>query len=246
MLHKLLILIFFGIALSSCSKEETVAPKSNTNTNDTTGTVTTHTGPYRIMTLGDSYTIGQSVSASDRYPAQLVSKLNSKGYTFNAPKIIAQTGWTTDDLAYFIEISGDSSKYDFVFLLIGVNDQYEGATFSNYKPKFTMLLKTALRYANNKPKNVFVISIPDYAYTPYGQGTSNPSNISSDIDLYNSVNKAVSDSCKVNYINITPISRMGINSPSLVASDGLHPSGQQYALWVDEILKKLTPMLSKD
>lgn len=189
-----------------------------------------------FLTLGDSYTIGQSVSVNDRWPAQLASELSIRGYEVPEVKYIAQTGWRTDNLINAIEQQQPLSGYNLVSLLIGVNNQYQGGSTSTYYNEFENLLKTALLLTSNKPEHVFVLSIPDYAYTPFGGGSSV---ISNQIDEFNSINKIITESYSIKYINITPISRLGLLQPELVATDGLHPSGIMYGMWVQEILKSI-------
>ena len=190
---------------------------------------------YSILALGDSYTIGESVPASQRYPVQLVDSLNKLNYNFKTPKIIARTGWTTNELKTAIKADGDTSKYDFVFLLIGVNNQYRGYSIVDYRSEFKELLSTALGFAGNKKSHVIVVSIPDYGYTPFGN--SNKTSISSGIDQFNAVNKEETQLAGVIYVNITNISRS--SESGLVAGDGLHPSGKQYKLWAGLILPEI-------
>jgi len=192
--------------------------------------------PVHFLALGDSYTIGQSVSIYDRWPNQLAAELTNRGYNVADVTFIAQTGWRTDNLKTAIDQQQPLTGFNLVSLLIGVNNQFQGGNTSTYYTQFENLLKTAILLASNKPEHVFVLSIPDYAYTPYGGGSSI---ISAQIDQFNSINKVLSENYKVKYVDITPISRMGILKPELVASDGLHPSGIMYGLWVQEILKSV-------
>lgn len=187
----------------------------------------------RYLALGDSYTIGESVAETERWPVQLASVL-AAGST---PTIIATTGWRTDDLMGAIQKSTLQPPYDMVSLLIGVNNQYQGRSVEVYKPEFEELLKKAIELAGNDRAKVFVVSIPDYGFTPFGKPKQET--ISRDIDLFNDANKAITSRLGVRYINITDISRRGFDDPALVASDGLHPSGKQYKLWVDRILETL-------
>jgi lysophospholipase L1-like esterase len=184
------------------------------------------------LALGDSYTIGQSVAEAERYPVILTNRLSSSDVTFANPTIIATTGWTTANLKNGIASAGISNnKYDIVSLLIGVNNQFQGRSIAEYKIQFTELLVMSIKFAHGNKDKVFVISIPDYGYTPFGH--NNQQQISGGIDQFNSVNKFVVDSMGVKYFDITPISRKGLSDPELVASDGLHPSGKQYQQWVD-------------
>lgn len=192
--------------------------------------------PIHFLALGDSYTIGQSVSTPESWPEQFASSLAYKGFDVRETKIIAQTGWRTDNLKNAINNQQPLTGFNLVSLLIGVNNQYQGRSLESYAVEFEELLKTAIFLAGNSKDHVFVLSIPDYAFTPYGNG--NPA-ISTQIDLFNSVNRQITENYGVSYTDITPISRNGLANPELVASDGLHPSGIMYGLWVEEIMKKI-------
>src|SRR4051812_38454718 len=184
------------------------------------------------LALGDSYTIGESVPQTQSYPYQLVSLLGTYSIHVQPPTIIATTGWTTDNLINAIAASNiHTKKYDFVTLLIGVNDQYQHLSQDNYQIKFTEVLNTAINFAKGNPSRVFVLSIPDYGVTPFaaGQGGS----IGQEIDQFNAINKAISLKAGVNYLDITPISKKAANDQTLTAPDGLHPSGKMYAEWVN-------------
>jgi lysophospholipase L1-like esterase len=192
------------------------------------------TGALTYLALGDSYTIGQSVSQDQSFPYQLTAQLNQQSKV-NAPNIVAVTGWTTNNLINGINNSGlTSSTYDFVTLLIGVNDQYQGVSQDSYRARFIALLNTAMKFAKGNKNRVFVISIPDYSVTPYAAG-SNTDAIAKEIDQFNAINKAESDKAGVNYLNITDISRQAATDGTLLAPDGLHPSGKMYGLWVQRL-----------
>ncbi len=190
--------------------------------------------PVRFLALGDSYTIGQGVTADNRWPNQLVAELGRQGYNVEELRIIAQTGWTTSSLQNAINQQMPLNGYTLVALLIGVNNQFQGGSIDTYTVQFKDLLQQAIVLAGNNPQHVFVLSIPDYAYTPYGNG--NPV-ISAEIDLFNGVSRFITSTYNIRYIDITPISRLGLSNPYLIADDGLHPSGAMYRLWVEEIVK---------
>lgn len=190
------------------------------------------------LALGDSYTIGQSVTEAERFPNQTVGLLRAGNIKINDPKIIATTGWTTRNLIDALNTANLPNNYDVVSLLIGVNNQYQGRTIDEYKTEFTLLLNRAIQYAGNKPTHVFVLSIPDYSVTPFASG-SNKTKIASEIDQFNSENKKISLQLGVNYLDITSISREP--NPMLIATDGLHPSGTQYKRWAD----LLAPMMKQ-
>lgn len=187
------------------------------------------------LALGDSYTIGESVNEDERWPNQLTSALLNRGVKILYPKIIATTGWRTDNLKDAVIKADLKKKYDLVSLLIGVNNQYQGKPAHQYAIEFEDLLKTAIHLAKGNAGNVFVVSIPDYGYTPFGQAKKET--ISREIDEFNRINKSITEKYKVAYYNITDLSRKGLEDPSLVASDKLHPSGKMYTLWTDRILE---------
>lgn len=191
----------------------------------------------KFLALGDSYTIGESVDSNLRWPVQLVDSLRAKGLDCYEPKIIAMTGWRTDNLRAAIERAGLTKTYNLVSLLIGVNNYYQGRTIENYRSEFENLLTTAIDLAGGDKSRVFVVSIPDYGYTPFGKNSQ--TTITAGIDEFNAANKAITEKKGVAYINITDISRQDLSRPDLVALDGLHPSGKMYTEWVRAILNNL-------
>ena len=196
---------------------------------------------FTYLALGDSYTIGHSVSIAERFPEQLADSLRRDSFDIGHVRIVAKTGWTTDELQAGIAAANISdSTYSLVSLLIGVNNQFRGRSVESYQPEFAGLLDQAIAFAGGDRDRVFVVSIPDYAFTPYGNGNTA---ISQGIDAYNIANKAIADQAGVRYFYITPISREGLNEPGLVATDGLHPSGEQYARWVGLMLPQVREML---
>ena len=189
--------------------------------------------PSSFLALGDSYTIGESVDAAMRWPNQLVAALNRSGLEFEQPEIIAKTGWTTDELLAALDQASLAASYDYVSLLIGVNNQYRGRSVTSFEPEFTVLLERAISYSNRKANGVFVVSIPDWGVMPFAEGRD-ARKIALEIDTYN---KSIERICKiygVRFFDITEISRKASETPSFVASDGLHPSGEMYAAWVNE------------
>jgi lysophospholipase L1-like esterase len=125
----------------------------------------------KYLALGDSYTIGESVSEAERWPNQLRDSLSKKGYAIGKPTIIATTGWRTDNLKNAMNIAQLKPEYDLVSLLIGVNNQYQGKSSDQYAIEFEDLLKTAIHLAKGRKESVFVVSIPDYGFTPFGKPT---------------------------------------------------------------------------
>jgi lysophospholipase L1-like esterase len=195
------------------------------------------TQKLKFLALGDSYTIGESVDESVRWPVQLAKELNATGHPFADPTIIATTGWRTDDLKRSIIKAAPAKDFDLVSLLIGVNNQYQGRSVKEYEPEFEELVRMAIELAGGDKDKVFVVSIPDYGFTPFGK--EKQENISRELDEFNAVNRRISEKYGVQYFYITDISRRGLQQPDLVASDGLHPSGKMYTLWVKQIARQL-------
>ena len=189
---------------------------------------------YTYLALGDSYTIGEAVELQESFPYQVVQLLRKKGYNFIAPEIIAKTGWTTDELSEGFRNYEFLSKYDFVTLLIGVNNQYRGREVIEYKQQFEELVKKAIDLAHGRKDRVFIISIPDWSATPFAK-ENDIEKISKEIDVFNSVNKAISIQYKVQYIEITSNSREAKEFPALVGKDKLHPSAIAYSKWAEKI-----------
>jgi lysophospholipase L1-like esterase len=198
------------------------------------------------IALGDSYTIGQSVCLTCRFPEQLKKKLETTipGLTVDL-KIIAQTGWTTSNLINAIKEQQPTKDFNLVTLLIGVNNQYQNREFGIYEREFPQLTQTAIALAKGNKDNVIVVSIPDYAYTPFGQQFGTPTKISTEIDKYNAFAKSYCDTNGITFINITDITRQGLKETYLVATDGLHPSEKAYSLFVDRIAPKASVIVQK-
>src|ERR1019366_8017915 len=115
----------------------------------------------RFLALGDSYTIGESVGVTDRWPVQLARQVRKNGIDVADPQIIAKTGWTTDELSSAIDAAKPNGPYALVTLLIGVNNQYGGRDPEQYRKEFVALLQRSIAFAGGNPKRVVVVSIPD-------------------------------------------------------------------------------------
>ena len=188
----------------------------------------------KFLALGDSYTIGESVLARSRWPVQLADSLSKIGVDCLEPKIIAKTGWRTDDLKAAIARAKLKPEYTLVSLLIGVNNYYQGKSVESYELEFEELLSLAIKLAGGNSARVFVLSIPDYGYTPFGRDKQKK--ISEGIDAFNVANREIAETYDVKYYSITDISRRGLDEPDLVAVDGLHPTEKMYSEWVQRIL----------
>lgn len=195
-----------------------------------------------MLALGDSYTIGASVPKSERWPHQFIDELRVLGISADYPDYIATTGWTSRKLLQGLRTRLDTEKrYNLVSILIGVNNQYQGLDISMFETDLMEIIDLALEVTDQDTSRLFILSIPDYAYTPLGGAQAS---ISKEIDSYNSLKKRIVSRYNIAFIDITPISRLGLGRPELVAADGLHPSGQQYKEWVEQIMPRLELPLS--
>lgn len=229
-----LFIAIFAVLLLSCRKKDTIEPVIYRPPIDTistspidTGLSNTDTSAKTFLALGDSYTIGQSVDSSERFPAQTAALLAEQNIVVTQIKYIAATGWTTINLKNAIELENPKGPYDIVTLLIGVNDQYQSNDTTGYRSRFADLLNTAISLAAGKT-HVFVVSIPDWGVTPFGSGRTG---VSAQIDLFNKINREVTDGYGISYTDVTTISRNDAGDNLMLANDNLHPSGKQYAQW---------------
>jgi lysophospholipase L1-like esterase len=231
---KNLYLLIFAFSLIGCSSSNSVTQTAETD--NPSGM------DYSYLALGDSYTIGESVAESERWPVQLVARLNEDGYKVAPPKIIAKTGWTTGNLLKAMRSELNyTRKFDLVSILIGVNNQYQGKSIEDYEEELREIFKLALNHSKLREKGVFALSIPDYGVTPFGE--ANAETIGEEIDEFNAVFRQVAKEFEVNFYNITPISREAARDEALIADDGLHPSALMYRYWVDEIIEEIPQML---
>jgi lysophospholipase L1-like esterase len=193
---------------------------------------------FSYLALGDSYTIGEQVRIHESFPYQTVQQLRAQAYNFYAPEIIAVTGFTTDELDRLIDNTNLLPQYDFVSLLIGVNNQYRGRSIENFKQEFEALLQRAIGFSGNMPANVFVLSIPDWGITPFA-ASSDGKKIAAEIDAFNDVCKSVSEKYNTQFIDITVSQRQDGGKEEFLANDKLHPSGKEYAKWAKQLSEKI-------
>ena len=191
----------------------------------------------RILSLGDSYTIGEAVNAADRWPVRLAVRLREKGIAADDPLIIARTGWTTDELDRALDAAPLDAEFDLVTLLIGVNNQYRGRSSDDYRSQFRGLLDRAISNAGGRASRVLVVSIPDWGVTPFAADSGRDVvRIGREIDAFNAVCRDEASRAGARFVDVTAISRRARNEWELIAGDGLHPSGAMYEEWAREIL----------
>ena len=216
------LVLFTGLILLSCQKPSELALKAK---DDSTS--------ISWLALGDSYTIGQGVNASERFPAQTLDLLKLRKIKTAQLTYIATTGWTSAQLDKSI-IEQNPSNYDFVTVLIGVNDQFQGIDTSTYSKNFKSILNKAIQVTRGESQHVLVLSIPDYSLTPEGKKLDT-TKIKREIDLFNSLNKKLANTFKCQYLDITILGREAKLNPSWIAKDGLHPSALAYNKWAERI-----------
>lgn len=193
--------------------------------------------PRRWLALGDSYTVGEGLPPDQRWPMQLAMRLREGGIDIADPRIIATTGWTTDELAAGIEAARPPGSWDFVTLGIGVNDQYRGRSLASYREGLSGLVDTALALADGEPSRILMLSIPDWGVTPFARHEGrDETTVARGIDAFNDLARATCEARGIAFVDITPASRDGGSTAAMLAGDGLHPSGAMYARWVDVAL----------
>ena len=196
------------------------------------------------LALGDSYTIGEGVAEPGRWPLRLTATLRAEGIALADPRIIATTGWTTDELSSAMDAGEPLGEWDFVSLLIGVNDQYRGRDIDDYVGAFAPLLQRAIALAGGRAERVLVLSIPDWGVTPFARDSGRDiAQIAAELDAYNEAAREICASLGVAFVDIAGISRDGGGEPGMLADDGLHPSAAMYARWTEAALPVARDML---
>ena len=201
------------------------------------------------LALGDSYTIGEGVEPAGRWPVQLAAALRDEGIAIADPRIIATTGWTTDELDAGIDSAHSQAAighdHALVSLLVGVNNQYRGRPLDEFRVQFAALLQRAVAFAGGDPRRVLVLAIPDWGVTPFAiQSGRDRIRIADELDACNA---AARDACAargIAFVDITPASRALGGAPEMLADDGLHPSAAMYAQWIRLALPAARRLLS--
>jgi lysophospholipase L1-like esterase len=227
---KLFIAILIALSVLSCKKREILLTSGGE-----------HPEIKTFLALGDSYTSGEAVIPSESFPAQLTDKLRAGGVKMEPPHVIASTGWTTINLLAALKEETLDEKYDFVTVLIGVNNQYVKRSLTEYRTHFVEILNKAVSHSRGGRGTVFVLSIPDWSVTPFGK-LKDTKLESTSVDVYNNVNREESKNASVHYIDITAASRIADTDDSYTSIDGLHPSYKMYNEWAD----KLYPLVKKE
>jgi len=240
-LHLILKIFFLLTVMSGCTSNTNYNDEDlNIDRDDLSDTLvvednlnTPRESPYSFIALGDSYTIGEGVNEDERWPNQFVDVAYENGVDFDQPMIIAETGWKTYDLLNAINQTNFTKKYDYISLLIGVNNQFNSRPIDEFEEDLNKLMDEMKRIKKNDG-SIVIISIPDWGYTPFGE-SSDMSDISEQINLFNSSLRKFATTNGLKYVDVTEISRRGINEPDLITNDNLHPSGIMYLEWAKKI-----------
>lgn len=227
-MHRIILISMVVLVHASCTKAQ-IADNQFSITDPTSSTLS-----INYLALGDSYTIGEGVAENDRWPVQLSAALNASGLIVKTPRIVARTGWTTDELMAELNRQQIADSFQLVSLLIGVNNQYRGRPAAQFQSDLVQLIERAVQFAGGRSERVFLVSIPDWGVTPFAAGRDRQ-RIAKEIDQFNDIIRAEALSRNMLFFDITPISRQAAQDQSLLASDLLHPSGSMYRLWVDLI-----------
>ena len=240
-LHLIFKIFFLLTVMSGCTSSTNYNDEDlNIDRDDLSDTLvvednlnTPRESPYSFIALGDSYTVGEGVNEDERWPNQFVDVAYESGGDFDQPMIIAETGWKTYDLLNAINQTNFTKKYDYISLLIGVNNQFNSRPIDEFEEDLNKLMDEMKRIKKNDG-SIIIISIPDWGYTPFGE-SSDMSDISEQINLFNSSLRKFATTNGLKYVDVTEISRRGINEPDLITNDNLHPSGIMYLEWAKKI-----------
>tara|TARA_A100001011_G_scaffold107261_1_gene113784 strand:- start:36245 stop:36985 length:741 start_codon:yes stop_codon:yes gene_type:complete len=240
-LYKILKLSYFLIFIIACNSsssfddETLISIDEDASVNQNLNSDNSNQTQFSLLALGDSYTIGEGVNEDQIWPNQFIKVAYENGLDFSSPRIIAETGWKSYDLINAIESSNFEKKYDYVSLLIGVNNQFNSRPVNEFENDLDKLL-IKINNLKKKSGSVLIISIPDWGSSPYGVGFDR-NEISNEINTFNNSLKSFANINGLKYVDVTEISRRAINEPNLIAIDNLHPSGIMYLEWAKKIFQ---------
>ena len=197
----------------------------------------------RYVALGDSYTIGTSVAQAERFPDQLVKALGDPSPGLSLVSNLGVNGYTSGDLIREELPALDALAPDFVTVLIGVNDVVQDVPAERYEANVVVILDTLL--ARLPARRIVAVAIPDYTVTPAGADYGDPSRQSAGIASNNAIMARLAGERGIAFVDIFDISREAASDRSLVAEDGLHPSGAQYARWVARLIPVVERLLGR-
>jgi len=197
----------------------------------------------RYVALGDSYTIGTSVEPPDRFPDQLVAALGPEVPTLGLVANLGVNGYTSADLVRDELPALEDLDPGFVTVLIGVNDVVQGVPIETYEANVATILDALL--TRLPADRIVSVAIPDYTVTPAGADYGDPTRQHDAIVANNAVMERLARDRGIAYVDTFDLSLRATGDRSLVADDGLHPSGAQYRLWVERILPVVERLIGR-
>jgi lysophospholipase L1-like esterase len=197
----------------------------------------------RYAALGDSYTIGTSVSPSDRWPDQLVAALGSGEPALDLIANFAVNGYTTDDVIRHELPALDRHRPELISLLIGVNDVVREYPLQRSEANLRTILDDLLKRVG--AGRIVAVAVPDYTATPAGADYGDPRRRHDAIVAVNALTARETADRGIAFVDIFDLSLRAAGDRSLVADDGLHPSGRQYALWVERIAPVVAGLIGR-
>jgi lysophospholipase L1-like esterase len=200
----------------------------------------TFEGPrLRYVALGDSYTIGTAVAERERWPNQLMARVPGLELVAN----LGVNGFTSRDLIEVELPQLDTLRPEFITVLVGVNDVVQGVPAATYRQNVVRILDDAVDRVG--AARVLVVTTPDYTVTPSGSAYGDPVQQAAGIRENNAIIAEVARGLGITVVDIYDLSRDAATDPSVVAGDGLHPSGRQYELWVQRMVPSVEATLGR-
>jgi acyl-CoA thioesterase-1 len=197
----------------------------------------------RYVALGDSYTIGTSVEPAERLPEQLVAALGPEAPTLQLVANLGVNGYTSADVIRDELPALEDLDPGFATMLIGVNDVVQGVPVETYEANVVTILDALL--AHLPADRIVTVAIPDYTVTPAGSDYGDPTRQHDAIVANNEIMERLAGERGIAYVDIFDLSLRATDDRSLVADDGLHPSGAQYRLWVQRILPVVERLIAR-
>ena len=201
------------------------------------------TGVLRYVALGDSYTIGTAVGTADRFPDQLVAALGTEPPTLRLVANLGVNGYTAADLIRAELPALEALDPEFATVQVGVNDAVQGVPAARYEAAVVTILDALL--ARRPAARIVAVEVPDYTVTPAGGDYGDPGQQHDAIVANNAIMARLAAARGIHLVEVLDLSRRARTDRSLVATDGLHPSGAQYALWVERIQPVVRDLLTR-
>ena len=235
-LLRLLTSLLLLAGISTCSGQARITPRPSPSEPSASA-------PLRYIAIGDSYTIGTSVEEAERWPNQLVASLTPPRGESPLALVanLAVNGWTSRDVLDRQVPRLQDLRPDFVSLLVGVNDVVRGIPHETFRANAAEILDRLL--ARLPADRIVVVATPDYTVTPQGASYGDPAEQRAGIVQNNAALQALAEARRIAFVDIFDLSLRAETDRGLVAGDGLHPSGAQYALWVERIVAVVATLL---